>query len=82
MIVVFPDHTHLFFCNHLEEEERVCCFTFIVFLMYWVGLHCVIVVFPTCLWSAFSITVFDTVSRVCYNSSHIMKGPYFRDLSI
>ena len=41
------------FCNHLEEEERAGCFAFIVlrmscyFLMVpWVGLRCVIMVFP------------------------------------
>ena len=49
----------LYFCNHLEEEERVDCFAFIVFCslvtvnflwlfltVLWVGLQCVIVVFP------------------------------------
>ena len=26
VIVVFPDHTHLPFCNHLDGEERAGCF--------------------------------------------------------
>ena len=46
-------------CNHLEEEERAGCFAFIVLRMScyckcsvnllvvpWIGLRCVIVVFP------------------------------------
>ena len=47
-------------CNYLDEEERAGCFAFIVFWMSchckcpvalphgvpWVGLQCVIVVFP------------------------------------
>ena len=47
------------FCNHLEEERRAGCFAFIVLRMscyckcsvtlphgVWVGLRCMIVVFP------------------------------------
>ena len=53
---------HFLFCNHLAGEEKDGCFAFIVFLMScgcycsshlclfltvpWVGLQCLIVVFP------------------------------------
>ena len=50
---------HSIFCNHLEEEEKAGCFAFIVLQMScyckclwlfltvsWVGLQCIIVIFP------------------------------------
>ena len=60
MVFVLVLHYFMSFlvCNHLDEEERVGCFAFIVFLMPsvnvlwlflmvpWVGLQFVIVVFP------------------------------------
>ena len=36
----------LVFVLVFDEEERADCFALIVFLMPWVGLQCVIVVFP------------------------------------
>ena len=32
MIVVFPVHTHLLFCNYLASEESAGCFIVIVLL--------------------------------------------------
>ena len=61
------------FCNHLAEEERTGCFTLIAswclvtvnvlwfsLAMPWVGLQCVILVFPghtqiTCFFAALSL---------------------------
>ena len=34
LIAVFPDHAHLLFCNHVEEEEKAGCFSIIVSQMY------------------------------------------------
>ena len=32
-ILVFITLCPFYFCNHLDEEERACCFVFIVFQM-------------------------------------------------
>ena len=58
-VLVFITLCPFYVCNHLDKEERACCFVLLSFwglvtvnvlLLFrsvpWVGLQCVIVVFP------------------------------------
>ena len=50
-VLICDSYWPLWFCNHLAEKQRVCCFTLIVFLLLCSCLRCVSLSHGTKGWS-------------------------------